>query len=159
MTAAFFAFRPTEGLTPVATVAPPPNPVASERGSDAASAAGTAASATASAVESSPSVASAAPLPSSGPLAGTVQTIDLVVARGRLVQGPRVITARAGDHVSIRITSDAEDELHLHGYNLKLHLQPNEPQTLSFDARRTGRFTYELHRHDVELGALEVYPR
>jgi hypothetical protein len=87
------------------------------------------------------------------------QTVDLIVSGGRLIQGPTVIRATAGDHVLMRITSDAEDELHLHGYNLKLHLRPNVPATLSFEARRTGRFTYELHRRDVELGALEVYPR
>jgi hypothetical protein len=30
---------------------------------------------------------------------------------------------------------------------------------LNFVAKRTGRFGLELHRAELDLGALEVYPR
>ena len=85
--------------------------------------------------------------------------IDLFIEKGRIVRGPGVIQVKQNDHVVFHVTSDQADEMHLHGYNLRLRLKPRERATLEFDARRTGRFTFELHRLDAELGALEVYPR
>jgi heme/copper-type cytochrome/quinol oxidase subunit 2 len=85
--------------------------------------------------------------------------VDLVVDKGRLVSGPNVVHVKVGDHVVLHVTSDAADELHLHGYNLHLRLQPHVMATLAFEATRAGRYPYELHRADLELGALEVYPR
>jgi len=87
------------------------------------------------------------------------QVLELAVRRGQLVSGPTVIQVHKGDEVIIHLTSDAADELHLHGYDLHLTTRPNEKATLRFSAMRTGRFGYELHHANAELGALEVYPR
>lgn len=58
-----------------------------------------------------------------------------------------------------RRLSDRADELHVHGYNLQLDVHAKRPATLKFTARRTGRFTFELHRSSVELGVFEIYPK
>ncbi len=86
-------------------------------------------------------------------------SIELVVAKGRLVSGPSVTKVKANDRVRLAITTDAADELHLHGYNLHLPLKPGQRAVLEWLATRTGRFTYELHHADISLGAVEVYPR
>lgn len=85
--------------------------------------------------------------------------VELQIAHGALESGPTVVKLMQGDAVTLRVTTDAADELHLHGYDLHLQLCPDEPGTLHFVATRTGRFTYELHQANVELGAIEVYPR
>jgi hypothetical protein len=84
--------------------------------------------------------------------------ISLRVAGGKLVEGPSVIRLKRNAAVVLTVVADAADELHIHGYNLQLKLSPDQPGTLSFVAKRTGRFMLELHRADTELGALEVYP-
>jgi FtsP/CotA-like multicopper oxidase with cupredoxin domain len=84
---------------------------------------------------------------------------DIVVQNGKRSSEPAVLRAHQGDEVTLRITSDTADELHLHGYNLHLRVSPETTAVLQFTANRTGRFTYELHKSGVELGALEVYPR
>jgi hypothetical protein len=86
-------------------------------------------------------------------------TYDVVVRHGRRESGPLIVKAHQGDELVIRITSDEPDEVHLHGYNLHLSLKPGIAGTLRFKANLTGRFTYELHKSDLELGVLEVYPR
>jgi hypothetical protein len=86
-------------------------------------------------------------------------TVDLVIAHGKLVSGPSVVRVKQRDPVVFHVTSDVADELHLHGYNLQLALKPGTTATLEVRTARAGRFTYELHRLDLELGALEVYPR
>lgn len=89
----------------------------------------------------------------------TPRIFELVIASGKLQSGPRLIQLQQGEAVTLKITSDRNDELHLHGYDLHVHLQPHRPATLSFGADRSGRFEYELHQAQVELGVLEVQPR
>jgi plastocyanin len=91
--------------------------------------------------------------------AAHAHVVDIVVKQGKRVSGPAVIKVQQGDEVTLHITSDAADEFHLHGYNLLVHLAPNRTATLHFLAKLAGRFTFELHKADVELGAIEVYPR
>jgi FtsP/CotA-like multicopper oxidase with cupredoxin domain len=84
--------------------------------------------------------------------------VDIVVRRGRRISGPSVIKVKQGDNVTLRITNDAVDELHLHGYNLQVPVMPEKPAVLQFTAKLSGRFTFELHKTELELGAVEVYP-
>ena len=85
--------------------------------------------------------------------------VDIVVRRGRRISGPSVIKVKQGDNVTLRITNDAVDELHLHGYNLQVPVMPETPAVLQFTAKLSGRFTFELHKTELELGAVEVYPK
>jgi len=107
----------------------------------------------------------ATPAPAASPAATTAAptpaptTFDLVIKRGRLVEGPTVIQVHQGDDVTIRLLSDAADELHLHGYDLHIKTKPGQTVSLQFTAAKTGRFGYELHHAKAELGALEVYPQ
>jgi hypothetical protein len=84
---------------------------------------------------------------------------DLLVKDGKLASGPAVMEVRLGEQVTLRIQSNAKDELHVHGYELKLPIKAGETATLQFAATRSGRFELELHRRHTQLGALEVYPQ
>jgi FtsP/CotA-like multicopper oxidase with cupredoxin domain len=99
-------------------------------------------------------VADTAPLPAEG---GTA--VEIKVHHGRLVAGPAVIKLKQGDQVTLRVTSDSNDELHLHGYDMYLNLIAGQPAQLSFTAAHSGRFEYELHHAHTDLGAFEIYPR
>lgn len=101
-----------------------------------------------------PAVADPAPVTRSVP----ITVIELQVRDSQLVAGPAVVSVRMGDTVTLRITSDRADELHLHGYDRHLHLPANEPAELSFKAVHSGRFEYELHHANRTLGTLEVQP-
>jgi hypothetical protein len=81
------------------------------------------------------------------------------VRDGKRISGPAVFQVRQGEQVTLRIESNANDELHVHGYDLKLKLKGGEPATLEFAAARSGRFELELHKRHTQLGALEVYPQ
>jgi hypothetical protein len=99
-----------------------------------------------------------ATMPGSGGGPAT-QTFDLVVSGGRLTSGPSTITVAKGDLVVLRIDTDREDELHVHGYDLSLKLHRGQTGSLAFQADRTGRFDVELHHGGGEIAALEVQPR
>jgi hypothetical protein len=85
--------------------------------------------------------------------------ISVAVKNGEVAGGPQVYRLKRDDAVTLKVVSDRAAELHVHGYDLQVKLQPNQPQTVKFFARRTGRFTIELHPGDAEVGVLEIYPR
>jgi uncharacterized cupredoxin-like copper-binding protein len=84
---------------------------------------------------------------------------ELVVKGGKLVSGPHVLNVMQNQNVMVHVTSDREEELHLHGYDLKVELHPGQRASLVFTATQSGRFEYELEKSGVELGAMEVLPR
>jgi hypothetical protein len=101
----------------------------------------------------------AAPVAAVAAPAPTDKAFEFVIHDGKRISGPESFRVRQGEHVTLRIESNANDELHLHGYDLKLAIRAGEPATLQFAASRSGRFGIELHKHHSELGALEVYPQ
>ena len=90
--------------------------------------------------------------------AGAVN-VSVTVAEGKVAGGVKVVRVVRDDEVSLTIQTDRDDELHLHGYNLKQQLKRNEPATLRFVAKRTGRFSAELHKTDREVVVFEIYPK
>lgn len=87
------------------------------------------------------------------------QAFEIIVNNGQRVAGPASIQVHEGDDVELQITSDHADELHMHGYDLHLKLQAGVPAKLAFKAVHSGRFDYELHHANLELGTLEVMPK
>lgn len=85
--------------------------------------------------------------------------IDFVVSKGRVEGGVRAFKYKRGESIMLRVTSDAADELHVHGVDKHLRLLPGKTASLEFVANRTGRFPVELHHSGLTLGTLEVYPR
>lgn len=85
-----------------------------------------------------------------------VETLEVTIADG--VVSPPFDThgVALGTEVRIEITSDVADELHLHGYDLELELEPGEPGVLEFTADREGRFELETHSTGLQLLQLEV---
>jgi hypothetical protein len=86
-------------------------------------------------------------------------TLEVIVKDGKVVSGNTLLKARQGDEVTLKITSDAADEVHVHGYDRHAQVKPGETTTLRIKATRTGRFPFELHKSRLELGTLEIYPR
>lgn len=73
--------------------------------------------------------------------------------------GVRKLTSRQGDQVRFRVRSDADDQVHVHGYNIERALKAGQPQTIAFRATINGVFEIELHHANVQIGQLTVEPR
>jgi hypothetical protein len=95
----------------------------------------------------------------SAQMQNNVKSFDLVIKDKKLISGPETLQVSEGDQVVINITSDSDEELHLHGYDKSIDLQTNEPAKLEFVANLTGRFEYELENSKTDIGALEVQPK
>jgi hypothetical protein len=105
------------------------------------------------------SVVAAATVPSMVSPSASSRVFELTIKKGRLVAGPAVLRAHEGERITVHIASDSNDELHLHGYDLRTPTKPDSIASLQLTANRTGRFGLELHKAHAEIGALEVYPQ
>ena len=64
---------------------------------------------------------------------------------GEVAGGVKEIQAARGDTVRIVISSDAPDELHLHGYDIEREAAPGQPARFRFKANAEGEFVLESH--------------
>lgn len=94
---------------------------------------------------------------SSGP-ASAATILAWEVRAGQVHQEPSSSQVRQGEVVQIQVLSDTRDEVHLHGYDYTLALQPGIAAILQFTAVYSGRFELELHHGHQVLGALTVLP-
>jgi hypothetical protein len=93
------------------------------------------------------------------------RVIEARIENRKVVAPSAAIRVSEGDVIELRWTSDEAVELHLHGYDLVLHVRPDQPAAMVIEAYATGRFPITSHGwergghgHD-ELTFLEVYPR
>lgn len=64
---------------------------------------------------------------------------------GEVVGGAQDIDVTRGDTVRIVVTSDAPDEIHLHGYDITRNTAPGQPARFRFRANAEGAFEIESH--------------
>lgn len=86
---------------------------------------------------------------------GADVTILITLVDGR-IEAERRYEAYLGETVELRVTSDVAEEVHLHGYDLYLQLEPGAESVLVFEARLPGVWEAELHPSHRELFQLQV---
>ena len=123
-------------------------------GTDPGAAPGSSSSGSASSSASSP--ATSAPATSATAEAPAGQRIEVTVTGGQVSGDTGRVPVPAGEHVVLVVTSDAPDELHVHGYDLSADLVPGTPATVEFDATIPGVFEVELHDAGMQLLSLQV---
>jgi plastocyanin len=79
------------------------------------------------------------------------------------VGGPADIQAKKGDVVRFVVSSDAADDIHLHGYDIEKKVEPGQPARFKFTADVEGIFEIESHvaedaGKDPLVGKLTVEP-
>ena len=69
----------------------------------------------------------------------------IAIRGGEVVGGPKTVTVTKGDRVRIVVTTDAHDDMHLHGYDIEEEVEPGKPARFSFEANLEGQFELESH--------------
>ena len=81
--------------------------------------------------------------------------IELLIIDGHLDGGARRESVRLGDTVTLRVTGNSNDEIHVHGYVLFVHLVDGAGG-LAFEASIPGVFEIELEGSHTLLVRMEV---
>ena len=81
---------------------------------------------------------------------------SVAVADGTVVSGVPRFEVSVGDLVRITVTSDVDDEVHLHVYNLVVTVDVGVPALLDLEATVPGIFEAELHHAGFRVFELQV---
>ena len=114
----------------------------------------TSAQASSSASSSSATPSSAAQQPPAG-----AATFDVTIANGQVTPTNASWQAKVGQPVSVRVTSDAADELHVHSspdHEFEVEAAANQLFTFTIDV--PGSVEIELHKLDKTIATLQVQP-
>ena len=88
---------------------------------------------------------------------GNPVTISLTVSGSTMTPGDS--SAKQGDQVTMTVTADKAEEIHLHGYDLQFQVpSAGGSVTHTFTADRTGTFPIEIEQTSTEVGNLKVSP-
>jgi hypothetical protein len=71
---------------------------------------------------------------------------------------PDTAKAVKGQQVTMTITTDKDEEVHLHGYDIHFDCKANTPLTKTFTADKTGSFEMELEATTKHLLDFTVNP-
>ena len=104
------------------------------------------------------------PTQTEAPAPAEPEPARIEIRGGEAVGGPAEIRAKNGDTVVIVVSSDAPDDIHLHGYDIEKKVAPGSPARFKFKANLEGQFEIESHvaedaGRDPLLGTLIVEPK
>lgn len=88
-----------------------------------------------------------------GPKVATIR-----ISGGEPVGGVRKLTFKEGGTIRFRVTDEADDEVHLHGYDVEKPVGPGKAASFSVPATITGRFEVELHDSATPIAEVTVEP-
>ncbi|MEV4512336.1 hypothetical protein AB0K00_25640 [Dactylosporangium sp. NPDC049525] len=91
-----------------------------------------------------------------GSTAAQDRSISVSISGGRVDPPVGRVEVGKGSTIRLTVTSDVPDELHVHGYDRRLTLEPGRAATLEFRADVTGMFEVETHGNHLLLVQLVV---
>jgi hypothetical protein len=86
-------------------------------------------------------------------IAGTL--VEIVYRGGKIEGGGRKPVPR-GQTLTVRVSSDVADEVHVHGYDKTFQVPAGGTAEVSFVANVSGVFEVELHKKHLKIADLEV---
>jgi hypothetical protein len=88
---------------------------------------------------------------------GRPVTINLTVSGTTMT--PNDPSAKQGDQVTMTVTADKAEEIHLHGYDIHFEVpSAGGSVTHAFAADKTGTFPMEIEQTSTEVGSFKVSP-
>jgi hypothetical protein len=90
------------------------------------------------------------------PVAAFDKEVVVTVAKRKVTPPTGRVEVGKGSLVRITVTSDAADELHVHGYDKTLALPAGSPASIDLRVDRTGLFEVETHSSHLVLFQLVV---
>lgn len=114
--------------------------------------AATTASSTTTTTASSPTSASETPTTPSA--SSTARTINISLAGKTITPTPTTVDLKPGEKLTLVVTSDHDDKVHAHGFDVEKELKAGVPTTLELTGDQPG--VYEIESHEPALTLMKV---
>ena len=82
--------------------------------------------------------------------------VDVSVRDGKVAPKPHRVDVKLGANVRLQVTSDEDDVLHVHGYDVEEPLEAGHTTTVELTADQPGVFEVETHESELLLLQLAV---
>lgn len=82
----------------------------------------------------------------------------LAVRGGKPVGGVKKIVVKKGDDLRLEVSSDAPNEIHMHGYDVKRNAAPGKPARFRVKTDLEGVFEIEVEDTGTKIANLVVEP-
>jgi hypothetical protein len=96
--------------------------------------------------------------PEAGKAAGDAEVPTIVVRDGEPVGGVQELEYSAGEQIRFRVSSDAAEEIHVHGYDIAKEVPAGGTVELDFPAELEGIYEAELEGLGVQIAELRINP-
>ena len=103
-----------------------------------------------------PSGAGSSAAPAPAPAGPTTRAISITVRGGTASGETGRVTVPLGTPVTMSVTSDVADKIHVHGYDRKAEIPAGGTASVSFTATVPGVFEVELEQSKLQLLQLQV---
>jgi hypothetical protein len=90
------------------------------------------------------------------PAGPSARVLTLTVSGGKASGDTDRVVVALGTPVTINVTSDAADEVHVHGYDKETQIPAGGTGSVAFTADIPGVFEVELHESGLQLLQLQV---
>jgi hypothetical protein len=85
--------------------------------------------------------------------------VDITIAKGQVTPSNATLQAKVSQPITLRVTSDAVDELHVHSVpDHKFQVAAAANQTFQFSVDIPGNVDVELHHLDRTIATIQVRP-
>lgn len=86
-----------------------------------------------------------------GSTAAAPTQLRITVTGKQVSPAPRVVDLGVGHTLSLTVTSDHDDELHAHGFDVEKALKAGVPLVVTLTGSQPGLYEVELHHPDLRL--------
>ena len=77
--------------------------------------------------------------------------VDITVRGKQVTPAPAMVSIATGESLTITVTSDHDDELHAHGFNIEEAIKAGRPLTITVKGALPGVYDIELHHPELRL--------
>lgn len=85
-----------------------------------------------------------------------VTTIEIQLKDGKVSPNGDRVDLNQGDQFVLDITSDRDDEVHVHGFDKDIEVSAGQHVRVPMTADRTGRFEVESHHPELLIVVLQI---
>jgi uncharacterized cupredoxin-like copper-binding protein len=100
--------------------------------------------------------APASPGASASATSSSSLTLRVTVKGKDVTPAPGDFELRAGQTLHLTVTSDHDDELHVHGFEKEVSLSAGRPTTLDLVTSQPGSYVVETHHPELRLLTIQV---
>jgi hypothetical protein len=90
------------------------------------------------------------------PAASAGRRVDITVKGKQVTPSPHSIPIKVGETLTIAVTSDHDDQLHAHGFEIEKDIKAGQPLVFTVKGANTGLFEVELHHPALRILQIAV---